>query len=274
MCALVANNARGVGLRSQHLVQLSQGGRRSDIDFLELAPENWMGVGGQRRAYLEQIAQMYPLVAHGLSLSIGDTEPLNMVFLKQVKEFLDEHGIAIYSEHLSLSRDVRGYMYELIPTPRHRENISYLADRVRRVQDVIERPLVLENITYYCGYPDEMPEGAFLAELVERSGCKLLLDINNLYVNSRNHGFDPAQVARDIPGKAICYYHVAGHSCADDGLLIDTHGRDVADDVAALAKDIFLLHGSRPLLLERDNCIPSLGQLCMELTDICEQIAC
>ncbi|MGL5179250.1 MAG: multinuclear nonheme iron-dependent oxidase, partial [Aeromonas veronii] len=167
----ISSRSRGIGLRQEHLDALCSGPVRPGIDFLELAPENWMAIGGARREQLHRIAERYPLVAHGLSLSLGDCQPLNRTLLSQIRTFLDEFGIEIYSEHLSFSRDQQGYLYELLPVPRQWENIPYLAERIAQVQEALARPLVLENISYYHGYDHEMPEEDFLAELVARSGC-------------------------------------------------------------------------------------------------------
>lgn len=257
--------ARGIGLRLEHLQALCDQPVRGEIDFLELAPENWMDVGGYKRQCLEQLSEKYPLVAHGLSLSIGDAEPLNIEFVKRVRAFLDQYNIRIYSEHLSLSRDGQGYLYDLISTPRHRENIDYLAERIRCVQDIIERPLVLENISYYHRYDNEMPEAEFLSMVVEKSQCELLLDINNLYVNSRNHEYDPVQLMKALPSSAIRYYHIAGHLECEESFLLDTHGLPVTDSVIELAQQVVGFHGPRPLLLERDHHVPPLIELCGEL---------
>ncbi|MFM2589969.1 DUF692 domain-containing protein [Vibrio sp. TBV020] len=261
----IATTAKGLGLRSEHFELLANSGPIEGIDFLELAPENWMNIGGVKKDLLSDIAKKYPLVAHGLSLSIADTMPLNTTFVKQVGRFLDEHNISIYSEHLSLSRDKQGYLYELLPVPRRKENIAYLADRINQVQDIISRPLVLENISYYHDFGDEIPEGEFLAELVEKSDCQLLVDINNAYVNSHNHGFDVFDMINSLPSDAIRYYHIAGHLTENDSFLLDTHGASVQDQVIELAKYTYSVHGAKPLLLERDNNVPPLGSLVNEL---------
>lgn len=264
----ISASSRGVGLRQEHLAQLCTAPARPGIDFLELAPENWMAIGGARREQLQQIAARYPLVAHGLSLSLGDCQPLNMTLLGQIRTFLDEFGIDIYSEHLSFSRDARGYLYELLPVPRQWENLPYLADRIRQVQDALARPLVLENISYYHGYEHEMAEEAFLTELVARSGCELLLDINNVFVNSRNHGYCPERMIAGLPSQAIRYFHIAGHLEEADGTLLDTHGRPVCEEVVALARYTVQTHGLRPLLLERDHHLPPLPVLEAELARV------
>lgn len=176
---------------------------------------------------------------------------LNRTLLGQIRTFLDEFGIEIYSEHLSFSRDQQGYLYELLPVPRQWENIPYLAERIAQVQEALARPLVLENISYYHGYDHEMPEEDFLAELVARSGCELLLDINNVFVNSRNHGYCPKRMIAGLPGSAIRYFHIAGHLEEADGTLLDTHGKPVCEEVVALARYTVQTHGLRPLLLGR-----------------------
>jgi uncharacterized protein len=259
---------RGVGLRSELVQDLCTQPRREGLDFLELAPENWLGIGGRKRDQLDVIAGEYPLVAHGLSLSIADTEPLNIGFIKDVRRFLDDYKIEIYSEHLSLSRDSSGYLYDLLPAPRRAANIEYLSSRIKQVQDLTDRRLVLENVSYYHRYDNQMPEGEFLAEVADRSGCGLLLDINNAYVNGRNHAEDALAFVRSLPSEAVAYYHIAGHLELDDGMILDTHGTPVVGDVVRLGHEVWTLHGPRPLLLERDNFVPSLDELVREVGDI------
>ena len=280
----IQNTDKGIGLRSEHIELLARSPKHPDIDFLELAPENWMSLGGLKREQLQDISKIYPLIAHGLSLSIGDCQPLNTKFVRQVGQFLDELNIQVYSEHLSFSRDNQGYLYELLPVPRRAENIGYLADRIKQVQDIIQRPLVMENISYYHNYGDEMPEGEFIAEIANRSGCELLVDINNLYVNSQNHHFDAAKMLEALPSDAIRYYHIAGHLVESDRSvesnksikgnksLLDTHGMSVQQAVIDLARYTFSIHGSKPLLLERDNNVPPLVVLTEELRDVHSQV--
>lgn len=274
----IQNTDKGIGLRSEHIELLACSPKHPDIDFLELAPENWMSIGGLKREQLQDIAKQYPLIAHGLSLSIGDCQPLNTKFVRQVGQFLDDLNIEVYSEHLSFSRDSQGYLYELLPVPRRAENLGYLADRIMQVQDIIQRPLVMENISYYHDYGDEMPEGEFISEIASRSGCELLVDINNLYVNSQNHHFDAVEMLKALPSEAIRYYHIAGHlvesdkSVESNSSLLDTHGMEVQQAVIDLARYTFSLHGSKPLLLERDNNVPPLVVLTEELRTIHSQV--
>jgi uncharacterized protein (UPF0276 family) len=268
----IALNAKGIGLRGEHMRELCDSPKLAEIDFLELAPENWMSVGGEKREILEQIALKYPLVAHGLNLSIGDTQPLNQDFIKQVAAFLDRFNIEIYSEHLSFSRDRQGYLYDLLPLPRHKENIDYVADRINCVQDITQRPLVLENITYYHCYDNEMPEYAFFNALVDKTQCQILLDINNLYVNSQNHHYDAEAQLRGFSSNAIAYFHIAGHLVQDEGFILDTHGKSVCQEVIELGRQCYRHHGSRPLLLERDHHLPALVTLCAELEEVYQYV--
>ncbi|HHR5551458.1 TPA: DUF692 domain-containing protein [Klebsiella aerogenes] len=267
----VRSNSVGIGLRNEHIAALLQEPRRQDIDFLELAPDNWMNIGGQKKESLAEINKKYPLIAHSLSLSIGDALPLNEEYIKNIRCFLDEYHIDIYSDHLCFSRDAQGYLYDLFPLPRYSVVIPYLVERIKRVQDILGRQLILENVSSYYSYANEMPEADFWCELLHLSGCGMLLDINNVYINSFNHGFDALEYIQKIPAKSIVYYHIAGHLEYEE-LRLDTHGMPVPEDVLMLARKTFLLHGTRPLLLERDNNIPELGVLCEELREVNEYI--
>lgn len=264
----ITSNTFGIGLRNEHLQELCQSPVNAGIDFLELAPDNWMGIGGFKRQCLEQLAEKYPLVAHGLSLSIGDPQPLNLDYVQKVRDFLDSYEIALYSDHLCFSRDENGYLYDLLPIPKRRENIDYLADRIYQVQEIIKRPLILENITYYHRYQGEMSDAEFIAELIKASGCKLLLDINNLYINSQNHHGNPLDILNAVNSDDIAYYHIAGHLDSGDGPIIDIHGKTTAKAVIDLAREVVKIHGMKPMLLERDNNIPPLAVLTDELCTI------
>lgn len=260
-------NDVGIGLRNEHILSLFQQPKHSDIDFLELAPDNWMNLGGAKKEYLMDISRKYPLIAHGLSLSIGDVCPLNKIYINDIRRFLDEHHITIYSDHLCFSRDKQGYLFDLLPVPYFSEVLPYLVNRIDEVQNILGRRLVLENISSYYRYSGEMPEYEFWGELLDLSGCGMLLDINNAYINSYNHGFNAIEYIRNIPTDSIVYYHLAGH-VDQERMKIDTHGMPVLDEVLELAKETFSIHGAKPLLLERDNNVPSLNILCKELTSI------
>ncbi|HEQ1857943.1 TPA: DUF692 domain-containing protein [Providencia alcalifaciens] len=267
----ITSHSVGIGLRSEHIAQLMAQPPHPSIDFLELAPDNWMNIGGLKKEQLADIAQKYPLIAHGLCLSIGDITPLNLDYIHHIRTFLDEYHIDIYSDHLCFSRDPQGYLYDLLPIPHYADCLPYLAQRIEQVQDLLGRQLVLENISAYHRYHGEMPEYEFWGELLHLSGCAMLLDINNVYVNAINHGSDPIEFIRNIPSKSIRYYHIAGHLKTDNRLL-DTHGMPVSPQVLDLAQTTLRLHGSRPLLLERDNNVPPLEILCKELQAIQQQL--
>lgn len=260
---------RGLGLRREFAHELASQDRRSDIDFLEVVPDNWMNIGGESIEILEALASRYPFIAHGLSLSIGDPLPLDRDYLVSVRTFLDRFSIKVYSDHLSLSRDERGYLYDLIPLPRSLASARYVADKVKLAQDFLARQLVLENISYYVEEADEMPEAEFLAEVMARSGCQVLLDVNNMYVNWRNHGTDPDIFMRTLPVDQVAYYHVAGHLDQGVGdIVLDTHGTSVSNEVLALGAKAVARFGARPVVLERDNNLPELDLLCYELGQV------
>ena len=255
----------GLGLRRELLAPLQQGGQ--GIDFIEVAPENWIPFGGRLQRQFAEVAAQYPLICHGLSLSIAGPDPLDLVFLAQLKQFFRQHRVHLYSEHLSYCSG-QGHMYDLMPVPFCPEAVDYLVPRIRQVQDVLEQELVLENISYYDTPTATMSELEFLCEVLERADCGLLLDVNNIYVNSVNHGYDAAAFLRALPTKRIRYCHVAGHLRQSADLLIDTHGSDVNDPVWALLAEAYHVHGVQPTLLERDFNLPPFADLRAELDQI------
>jgi hypothetical protein len=259
----------GLGLRRELLAPLLQSGQQSGhgIDFIEVAPENWLPFGGSLRRQFTEIASHYPLICHGLSLSIAGPDPLDLQFLAQLKQFFRQHQVLLYSEHLSYCSG-QGHLYDLMPVPFCPQAIDYLVPRIRQVQDVLEQELVLENISYYATPESTMTELEFLTEVLERADCGLLLDVNNIYVNSINHGYDATAFLRALPTKRIRYGHVAGHLQQSSDLLIDTHGSAVNDPVWALLAEAYRCHGVFPTLLERDFNLPPLAELLTELTQI------
>ena len=262
-------HGRGLGLRREFASSLAYGPVRNDFDFLEVVPDNWMGLGGESLEQLDAIADKYPLVAHSLSLSIGDAQPLDMKYLGAVKTFLDNYDVAIYSDHISLSRDSCGYLYELIPVARTPASLQLMIDKIKAVQDYLSRRIALENISYYYDEEGQMTEADFIAQLIDASSCGLLLDVNNAYVNARNHGFDPYAFIDALPTDAVTYFHVAGH--LDRGpqeRVLDTHGTDVSAAVLDLGAYAVHRFGAQPIVLERDNNLPSLDTLCEELRSI------
>ncbi len=258
----------GLGLRRALLEPLADLSASSDgIGFLEVAPENWMGIGGrlgrQFRAYTERFA----FVTHGLSLSIGSPAPLDEAFVHDLKRFLDLHGIADYTEHLTFCSD-DGHLYDLMPIPFTEEAVEHVAARVRRVQDILERRIALENASYYAAPGQRMSELEFIGAVIERSDCDLLLDVNNIWVNSINHRYDPLAFLEALPLERVRYIHVAGHYQEAEDLRVDTHGADVIDPVWSLLARAYGRLGAVPTLLERDFNIPPLAELMKEIAHI------
>ena len=255
----------GLGLRREMLDQLSAD--TAGIDFWEIAPENWIPMGGKYHKILRQFTEKNPFVCHGLSLSIGSPEPLDVNFVKAVKRFLDQHNILFYSEHLSYC-SAAGHLYDLMPIPFTEDAVKHVVSRIKQVQDIIERPLLLENVSYYAAPGQQMSEQEFTLNVLRDSGCLMLLDVNNIYVNSINHGYDAGQFLASMPSNKIVYGHIAGHFDEADDLKVDTHGADVIEPVWQLLQKAYELHGVFPTLLERDFNIPPLNALLAEVSHI------
>lgn len=256
----------GLGLRREMLSSVLDQ-QQAGIDFFEVAPENWLLYGGAYQKKFRQLTERYPFICHGLSLSLGSPDPLDLDFVRQIKAFLKEHQIKLYSEHLSYC-SAAGHLYDLLPIPFTEEAAVYVAERIRMVQDILEQPLVVENVSYYAAPGQELSELEFTNAVLELADCKLLLDVNNIYVNSVNHSYDAMAFLKGLPTKRIAYGHVAGHYRQHDSLLIDTHGADVSDPVWALLSEAYQHHGLFPTLLERDFNIPDMPQLQLELAHI------
>ncbi|GMQ96398.1 MAG: DUF692 domain-containing protein [Gammaproteobacteria bacterium] len=239
------------------------------VGFMEVAPENWMGVGGALGRKFRAFTERYPFVCHGLSLSIGSPAPLDHDFLHRLKTFLDEHAFRAYTEHLSYCSD-DGHLYDLMPIPFTEKAVTYVAGRIRQVQDVLERRIAMENVSYYAAPGKEMEEIDFLNAVIVEADCDLLIDVNNIYVNSINHRYDPVAFLKALPGERIVYAHVAGHYKEAEDLRVDTHGSDVCDPVWDLMKTAYTHFGVFPTLLERDFNIPPLDELLTEVDTIKE----
>ncbi|MDN7123396.1 DUF692 domain-containing protein [Pseudidiomarina terrestris] len=255
----------GLGLRREFLADVLE--QAPAVGFWELAPENWFPRGAHAQRTLDRVREQAPLTSHGLSLSIGSPDPIDVEFVKQVKRFLDRFDIKIYSEHLSYC-SAEGHLYDLLPMPFTTEAASYVAERVRQVQDIIERPLVLENVSYYANFGGELTEQEFICQVLEEADCRLLLDVNNVFVNSVNHRYDPREFIRSMPSERIVYGHIAGHSEEYDDLFVDTHGADVKPDVWRLLDYAYQCHGLFPTVLERDFNIPPLPELLQEAAKV------
>lgn len=258
--------ATGLGLR-RALLQALRDAPTGDLDFLECAPENWIGVGGPAGEALADLAQRYPLSCHGLSLSLGSTAPLDTQLLEQVGRFLDQHRVPLYSEHLSYCSD-DGHLYDLLPIPFTEEAVHHTAARIARVQDVLGRRIAVENVSYYLAPEPAMDELAFTTAVLAEADCDLLLDVNNVYVNACNHGYDADAFIAGLPAERIVCLHVAGHLDEAEDLKIDTHGSAVIDPVWDLLARTYARIGARPTLLERDFNFPPYPELRDELRTI------
>lgn len=258
----------GLGLRRGLMAPL-QSVPSDAIDFMEVAPENWIGVGGRWGRKFRAYTERFPFVCHGLSLSIGGPAELDEAFVHRVKRFLDEHQIRCYSEHLSYCSD-DGHLYDLMPIPFTEEAIHHVVDRVNRVQDILGRRIALENVSYYAAPGQQMPEIEFVNAVIDQADCDLLLDVNNIYVNSINHQYDAHTYLEALPLAKVAYCHIAGHTDEDVDLIVDTHGADVIDPVWALLKRAYELAGPMPTLLERDFNFPKTDALLGEVSRIRE----
>lgn len=266
MCQRTAQGA-GLGFRRE-LIESLKGGVPKEIEFFELAPENWAGMGGKSARDLRQFTERFPFVCHGLSLSLGGIAPLDEDLLHRIKSFMAEHGMTLYTEHLSWCAD-DSHLYDLLPIPLSEKAIKWTVDRIKRAQDILGMRIGIENASYYVAPPGaEMGEAEFINTIVREADCLLHLDVNNIYVNSRNFSFDPLAFMAALPLDRTCYIHVAGHYVEPDGLLIDTHGAEVIDPVWSLLETAYQHVGKVPTCLERDFNIPDLAVLTAEVSVI------
>lgn len=239
----------------------------AQVGFYEVAPENWIGVGGRYGKQFRAFTERHPFVSHGLSLSIGSPAPLDETFLHRLKRFLDEHQIRAYTEHLSYCSD-NGHLYDLMPIPFTEEAVKYVAERIRRTQDILERRIAMENVSYYAAPGKQLEEIEFINAVLEEADCDLLLDVNNIYVNSINHRYNAEEFLYALPAERVAYFHVAGHYDEAEDLIVDTHGADVIDPVWELLDKAYAHCGAVPTLLERDFNIPPLPELLTEIDRI------
>jgi uncharacterized protein (UPF0276 family) len=264
-----ALHGAGLGLRrallgplQEHLATAEAGERA--IDFLEIAPENWIGVGGKLGRSLRALTERHAFVCHGLSLSLGGPEPLDETLLARIRRLLDTHGIALYSEHLSYCSD-DGHLYDLMPIPFTEEAVRHVSARIRQAQEVLGQRIAVENVSYYAAPSPAMTEIDFVNAVLREADCDLLLDVNNIHVNSVNHGYDAAAFLDALPGERIAYIHVAGHYVEAPDLLVDTHGAAIIDPVWQLLARAYRNFGVRPTLVERDFNFPPLAELLGEV---------
>jgi uncharacterized protein (UPF0276 family) len=258
----------GLGLRRTLMGPLADQ-PPGQVGFYEVAPENWIGVGGRFGKQFRAFTERYPFVTHGLSLSIGGPASLDETFLRRLKRFLDQHQIRTYTEHLSYCSD-DGHLYDLMPIPFTEEAVHHVARRIRRTQDILERRIAVENVSYYAAPGKQMEEIDFINAVLEEADCDLLLDVNNIYVNSVNHRYDAEQFLYALPAERVAYVHVAGHYNEAEDLLVDTHGADVITPVWELLDKAYTHCGVTPTLLERDFNVPPLTELLSEVDHIVE----
>ncbi|ALN91912.1 DUF692 domain-containing protein [Lysobacter gummosus] len=257
-----ASTHAGLGLRRGLLPELLTMDEHA-VDFLECAPDNWIGVGGRFGEALAQLSARFPLSCHGLSLSLGGTQPLDTVLLTRTRKFLDRHQVSLYSEHLSYCSD-DGHLYDLMPIPFTDEAIHHVAGRIRQVQDLLGRRIAVENVSYYAAPYQALSEADFIRAVLAEADCDLLLDVNNLFVNACNHGYDAGQFLARLPAQRIASMHIAGHYDEAEDLKVDTHGAPVKGEVWSLLEQAYARFGVRPTLLERDFNFPPLSELLAE----------
>jgi uncharacterized protein (UPF0276 family)/uncharacterized low-complexity protein len=260
----------GLGLRRAllgPLRSLDDGVLESSVDFMEVAPENWINVGGRLGRRFEAFTERLPFVCHGLSLSLGGPSPLDETLLARIRKFLDRYQVRCYSEHLSYCTD-DGHLYDLMPIPFTEEAVHYVAARIRHTQELLDRRIAIENVSYYAAPGAELTEIEFIRAVVEEADCDLLLDVNNIHVNSINHGYDPVEFLKAMPGERIAYGHIAGHYVEAEDLRVDTHGAEVIPDVWELLDIAYQTFGQFPTLLERDFNFPAIDELLGEVAQI------
>ena len=261
----------GLGLRTDHYEAILSG--RPKVDWFEALTENYLAPGGKPLHYLDRIRTEYPVVLHGVSLSIGSSDPLNTEYLAQLKKLMARVEPAWVSDHLCWTGIAGKNLHDLMPLPYTSGALDHVAARVRQVQDFLGRQILLENVSSYVTYRDsEMPEWEFLSEIARRADCLLLLDVNNIYVSAFNHGFDPISYLDGVPADRVRQIHLAGHEYCGTH-IIDTHDADVVDPVWALYAEAIRRFGAVATMIERDDSIPPLGALLAEL-DQARELAC
>ena len=270
MAVLAPSLGFGLGLRVDHYQAILADEPR--IDWFEALTENYLIPGGKPLHYLMRIRERYPVVLHGVSMSIGSTQPLDYAYLAQLKALAARVEPAWISDHLCWTGIAGRNMHDLLPLPYTEEALANVVERVRTVQDVLGRRILLENVSSYVTYRDsQVSEWEFLREIAQRADCLLLLDVNNIYVSSVNHEFDPLDYLQAIPVDRVQQIHLAGHENHGD-YLIDTHDHPVPDPVWELYDAAVRRFGSVSTMIERDDNIPPLEELCSEL-DAARQLA-
>ena len=258
----------GIGYRKEFSKQFLQSSELQP-DFIEVAPENWMGIGGYWKQQLNAVRKQYPFFLHGLSLSVGSPDGIDLQFVKKLKRFIDETDATLYSEHLSFTSTNNAHLYDLLPIPFTNQALNRVVSNIKQVQDVLGRRIILENSSYYTVLKQEMSELEFIREIVSRADCDLLLDVNNVFVNAFNHGYNSREFIEQLPLDRVQYIHMAGHYQVNESLIVDTHGTAIIDPVYELfAFAIQKIGRDIPVLLERDFNIPDLKDLQKEIDQL------
>lgn len=261
-------NGIGLGLRYDLATELLDR-RPETVSWVEIHPENYVNRGGRYQEMLDLARREWPVITHGLSTCLGALEPFDRSYLNELRAFLSDLEIPWHSEHLCLGTVGDRFFHDLLPLPFTEEAAQIASQRLIEVRDAIDLPLALENASYYAPQcEDGLTEADFVVEVLERADAKLLLDVNNIYVNSRNFNFDPRAYIDKIPAERVVQIHVAGHFVRDDGIRIDTHGEPVPDDVYQLLDYALRKIGPVPVLLERDNNVPPLDELLAEVDEL------
>lgn len=254
----------GLGLRAEHYQEILDT-RPSSVDWFEILSENYMVDGGKPLYFLDAIRRDYPMVMHGVSMSLGSTDDLDYDYLDRLRALIERVEPEWYSDHLCWTGVDHKNMHDLLPLPYTEEAIRHVADRISRVQDYVGRQMLIENLSSYITYCDDaMPEWEFLGAIAERADCYLLLDVNNIYVSSYNHRYDPLEYLDGVPAERVWQHHLAGHT-NDGNLIIDTHDQDVIDPVWALYEETAKRLGPVSTMIERDGNIPALSSVLAEL---------
>lgn len=252
----------GLGLRPDHYQDFLRA--RQPLEWLEILTDNYLVPGGKPLYFLEKIRQDYPIAMHGVAMNLGSCDPLDMAYLQQVRALAERFEASVVSDHLCWTGVAGAYLHDLLPMPYCEEAVHHVASRIRQAQDVLGRRLVIENLSTYLEADTAMTEWQFVAAVADEADCELLVDINNIYVSARNHGFDPMDYLRALPAQRIRQFHLAGHT--DEGVIcIDTHDQPVCQDVWALYGQAVALFGNIPTMIERDDHIPPLNDLLAEI---------
>jgi len=253
----------GIGLRHKYFEEILE--KRPPCRWFEIIIDDFVGPGGRDVEYLREIRRHYPIIGHGVCCSIGSTDPLDIPYIKRLKEVLDAIDSPWFSDHLCFTMVDHTNLNDLIPLPFTSEAVNNVVERVKTIQDIIERPFLVENVTRYVTVSSrEMGEGEFLTSVLEGANCGLLLDVTNVYLNSQFHRYDPLEFIKSIPYDRVGQMHLAGWTPADDGTILDSHDAPVPPEVWSLFKETLRLTGPSSVLVEWDNELPALERVLAE----------